>query len=227
MSRYTTTLDRLPAAVRRDGSKRGRKLAGMLLGFLLATSVTCGAAVALITAVASNTPGQAVSSGKLSLSLADNGAGFTQAVANLVPTDTVYRYVDVSNSGTADGTNLTLQIASSATNKLTTDTTNGLQLAIAACTGGIWTATTGACSGTITPLVASTPVSGVTGTPITVVSGAFPQGALAHLRVAMTLPAQTEVTTNGTLPANSIQSLSTTLTYTFTVTQRAGATTSS
>jgi hypothetical protein len=226
MSRYTTTLDRLPVAEPPDERKRGRRLAGMLLGFLLATAVTGGAAVALLTAVAYNNPGQTVSSGKLSLGLTDQGAGFTQAVTNLVPNDTVYRYVDVTNNGTADGTNLTLQIASSASNKLTTDTTNGLQLAIAACTGGTWNPTSGGCSGTITPLVASTPVSGVTGTPISVVSGTFSAGAIAHLRVSMSLPTQTEVTTNGTLPANSIQALSTTLTYTFTVTQRAGATTS-
>lgn len=43
----------------------------------------------------------------------------------------------------------------------------------------------------------------------------------------MRLPDQNETTVNGTLPANTIQGLSTNLTYTFTETQRAATTTNS
>jgi hypothetical protein len=73
-------------------------------------------------------------------------------------------------------------------------------------------------------VVAATPLSGLTGTTQTVVSGAFAQNAAQHLRVTLTLPAQSETTTNGVLPANSIQALSNTLTYTFAIGQRAGTT---
>ena len=221
MSRYTTTSDREP---RRRGRKRS--LAGAVLGFLLAGTVTAGGAVALITAIAYNSPGQAVTSGKISLALADNGAGFTTAVSGLLPTDVVNRYVDVSNSGTADATNLTLTVTAASANKLVTDATNGLQIGIASCSG-TWTPGSGACSGAITTLVATTAVSAMTATPQSVISGTFAQGAVAHLRVTLSLPGQSETTTNGVLPANSIQALTNTLTYTFTDTQRAGVTTSS
>ena len=42
-----------------------------------------------------------------------------------------------------------------------------------------------------------------------------------------TLPDQNETTTNGTLPGGTIQGLSTTLTFTFSETQRAATTTES
>src|SRR5215211_6917108 len=80
MARYTTTLDRASVAPPEQGGRtRGRRLLGMLLGLVLATAVTGGGAIALLTAIAYNSPGQSISSGKLSLSLADNGAGFTQS----------------------------------------------------------------------------------------------------------------------------------------------------
>lgn len=226
MARYTTTRDRVPERPdRRSGRKR--RLAGALLGFLLAGTVTAGGAIALVTAIAYNSPGQAVTSGKISLALADNGAGFTTAVSGLLPTDTVNRFVDVTNSGTADATNLTLTVTAATSNKLVNDATNGLQIAIASCTGGTWTPGTNSCSGTVTPLVATTPLSGMTSTPQSVIPGTFAQGAVARLRVTLSLPNQSETTTNGVLPANSIQALTNTLTYTFTDTQRAGVTTSS
>jgi spore coat-associated protein N len=227
MSRYNTTLDRLSGAHRRHGEHtHGRRLLGMVVGFGLAMSVTATGAVALLNAIAYNDPGQAISSGKLSISLADNGAGFTQAISVLVPTDTVNRYVDVANNGTADGTDLTLTVRSATSNKLVNDATNGLQISIASCSG-TWTPSTAAttCSGSVTRLVASTPLSGLMGTPQTVVSGAFVQGAVQHLRVTLILPAQSETTTNGVLPANSIQALTNTLTYTFALAQRVGTTT--
>ena len=226
MSRYSTTLDRGVRRAGASGSRRGRRLTGMVLGLVIATATTAGVATALLSAIAYNSPGQSVTSAKLSIALTDNGAGFTQSVSGILPADTVMRYVDVTNNGTADATNLTLAVASSASNKLTTDTTNGLQIAIASCSG-TWTPAGGACSGTITPLVASMPLSTLTGGGTTLVSSTFAQGEVARLRVTLSLPAQSETTTNGTLPANSIQNLSTTLTYTFAVTQRAGQTASS
>jgi hypothetical protein len=228
MSRTTTTTPARSRGAHRPPRRRagGRRFLGILAGFGLAMTVTATSAVALLNAVAYNGTGQPVTSAKLSLSLTDNGAGFTQAVSALVPTDTVNRFVDVTNNGTADGTNLVLGIAAGTTNKLVTDAVNGLQISIASCSGG-WTASTGACSGSTTSLVTSTPLSGLTGTTQTVVNGAFAQGAVQHLRVTLALPAQSETTVNGTPPANTIQGLSTTITYTFAIGQRAGVPTTS
>ena len=198
----------------------------MAAGFGLAMTVTATGAIALLNAVASNGTGESVGSAKVSLALTDVGAGFSQAVAGLVPTDTVKRYVDVTNNGTADGLNLTLAVAAGTSNKLVNDATNGLQLTVSSCSGS-WTPATGACTGSITAVVAATPLATLTSTAQTVVSGTVAQGAVQHLQVVLTLPAQTETTTNGVLPANSIQSLSNTLTYTFAMAQRAGTTTSS
>jgi hypothetical protein len=227
MSRSTTAPVR-PRGAHRPARRRtrGRSFFGILAGFGLAMTVTATSAVALLNAVAYNGTGQAVSSAKLSLSLADNVAGFAQPISAMVPTDTVHRYVDVTNNGTADGTNLTLTVVAGTANKLVTDAVNGLQISLTSCSGS-WTPSSGACSGTTTSLVAATPLSGLSGTTQTVVSGAFAQNAAQHLRVTLTLPAQTETTTNGVPPANSIQSLTNTLTYTFAIGQRAGTTSTS
>jgi hypothetical protein len=219
-ARFTTTLDRrLPFR----GRSRRTRFAGILAGFLWAAVFTGTVAYAVITATAPGT--SVVSTGKLSLTLTNSGVGFSTPVADLVPTDTVHRYVDLL-TGTAQGKDITLTVTSSASNKLTTDATNGLQLTVSSCSGS-WNAVSGVCTGTVSPLVATAPLSGLTGVTTTLVPGTIAAGTTAHLRVTLTLPNQTETTVNGTLPANSIQSLSTTLTYTFAMTQRDGVTSSS
>jgi hypothetical protein len=52
-------------------------------------------------------------------------------------------------------------------------------------------------------------------------------GATTYLKIAISLPASSEVTTNGVLPGGTIQGLTSTITWTFTQTQRAGTTTNS
>ena len=225
MNRRSSPRHRPPTPGRPPLFRRRRSLAGMVLGFLIATSATGTLAYAVLNAIVFNSA-ESVTSAKLSLSLADNGVGFTQAVSGLLPGDTVHRYAVITNNGTADAVDLSMAVASSTANKLTTDAANGLHIAVAACSGGAWTPTTNVCSGTVVPLVASTPLAGFPSAQ-SVVAGAYPAGAQSQLRVTLTLPDQVETTTNGTLPANSIQSLSTTLTYTFSVAQRAGTTTSS
>jgi hypothetical protein len=54
----------------------------------------------------------------------------------------------------------------------------------------------------------------------TLMAGALPAGQIEHLQVILTLPAQSETTTNGAPPANSIKYLSNSLTFTFTTQQR-------
>lgn len=192
-----------------------------------AVLVMMGAGVwASLSATASNVDPQEVSTGTLKLTMTPNGAGFTQSISNLAPGDVVNRYVDVANSGTLDGQALTLAVTGTGSTPLTTDATRGLAVTVTECVGGTWTAGTGVCSGTTSALVSSKPVS-TFGTATSLVSGAVASGETRELQVTVTLPDQTETTVNGALPANTIQGLSTQLTYTFAETQRAAATSNS
>ncbi|MGX5653393.1 hypothetical protein ACWKWC_01300 [Geodermatophilus nigrescens] len=217
MARYSTTLSRAggpPAPSRR----RRRRLLGMMTGFVGAAVITGGVAAALLQATANNPTPQPVTTSRVSLTLSDNGAGFSQAVSGLLPADTVQRFVQLTN-GSADAQNLTVAVSANSATRLSTDATYGLQVAVTGCSVA-WTAGSNTCSGTTTPLVASTPLAGFGSR--TLVAGAVAANSVQHLRVTLSLPDQVETTTNGTLPANTIQSLSTTLTYTFAVTQRPG-----
>jgi hypothetical protein len=186
---------------------------------------------ASLSATAADVTPESVTSGTLKLALADSGAGFTQAVSGLAPKDVVNRYLTVTNSGTLDATALVLNATTSVNNALVTDgtTTKGLRVTVSSCSVA-WTASTGVCGGTTTPVATGVALSSLASstTPITVVSGAVPAGAVQNLQVSLTLPDQTETTVNGVVPtANTVQGLSTAITWTFSESQRTGATTSS
>lgn len=203
---------------------RGRLAAAAIVGGggLLLTG---GGVYAALQATANNTAPQASDSGTLKLSLADNGAGFTTAVANLAPGDVVRRYVDLTNGGTLAAQALTLAVADASPTKLTSDATNGLQVAVTSCSTA-WAPTTGVCGGTTTVLATSS-VSALRAASATLVAGALPAGSVQRLQVSLTLPDQVETTVNGVLPPNSIQGLSASLTWTFTESQRTATTTTS
>ncbi|MEY3169680.1 MAG: hypothetical protein RL421_923, partial [Actinomycetota bacterium] len=55
--------------------------------------------IASLNATAFNTTAQTINSGTMKLELANNGNGFSQSIANLVPGDVVNRYVTLTNSG--------------------------------------------------------------------------------------------------------------------------------
>lgn len=189
---------------------------------ILAISAT--GVLAALGATAFNSTPQRAEAGTLSLTMANNGAGFSSAVSGLAPGDVVQRYVDLTNGGTLAAQGLTLAVTSSATNPLTVDgtTTRALRVAVNGCTGGTWNPATGACSGTVTPLMAAAPVGSLT-TPASLVPGAIAVGAVIRLQVVLTLPDQDEVTTNGVAPATTIQGQSAGLTFTFTERQRAAS----
>jgi hypothetical protein len=185
-----------------------------------------------LNATAFNTSPQSVTSGKLSLGLTDNGAGFTTAITNIAPGDTVNRFVDVTNNGNLAAQGLTLAVSAASNNALITDgtggsTTKALRVSVDACSTS-WDPTGNSCtsSGTVTNLLAATPLSGLSSAQ-SLIAGSIAVSATEHLRVQMTLPDQTETTTNGSLPTNTIQNLSASLTYTFQEAQRTGTTTSS
>lgn len=206
----------------------------------LAAAVTGGAVLvatgfgvwASLNATASNTTPQTVSSGTLKLQLSNNGDGFGQTVDNMAPGDVVNRYVDLANNGSLDANGMTLGIAASPNNALVTDgtspsTTKALHVTVTQCTGGTWAPTTGVCSGTTSSALSSTVLSTMsTAQSLTGIS-TVASGATIHLQVTLTLPDQSETTTNGSLPSNTIQGLSTDLTYTFTEGQRTATTTNS
>jgi hypothetical protein len=200
-----------------------RFVVGGLVALILAVLST--GVLATLNASAFNTTPQRAEAGRLSLVLANNGAGFSQGLTNLAPGDVVQRYVDLTNNGTLGAQGLTFAVTSSASNALTVDgtTTRALRVAVNACSG-TWNPTTGACNGTVTPLLAATPV-GSLATARELLTTAFPAGAVTRLQVVSTLPDQDEVTTNGAAPATTVQGLSTNLTYTFTQRQRSASVT--
>ncbi|MGO4856241.1 hypothetical protein [Arthrobacter sp. 2MCAF14] len=181
---------------------------------------------AALNAQASNGSPQTVSSGVMFLTMANSGVGFSQAISNLAPGDIANRYVTLNSLGNLDAKNLTLAASDSTPSLLTTSATKGLQVTVSQCTVP-WTTTTGACSGTTTPLgVAGTPLSTITSaTPEALGASTLSAGSSLNLKVSVTLPDQTETTTNGTPPMNTIQGQSSSLTWTFGETQRTATTT--
>jgi spore coat-associated protein N len=208
---------------RRRRTKRQRILfAGGFSALMLA--LTGAGIFALLSAQA--TGSTSTSSGTLLLTLSGDGgsSGFGNTTPVMAPGDVDNIYVNMNNTGTlASAAGMTLQVGGSPANLLTTSATKGLAVTITQCSV---TWTSGSCSGTTTPILASTPVANLSSaTALSNVPALAASGSLAHLQVSLALPNQNETSVNGTLPNPTIQGLSTQLTYTFTETQRAPATT--
>jgi spore coat-associated protein N len=160
---------------------------------------------------------ESVATGKVVLGLTQHTAlGTTVAAHELVPGDTVQRAVVLTRSSdTETFGSVKLTTVGGTANKLTTDPTHGLQLAVDQCsTGWAKAATTNelTCSGTVTSVVASRAVVGANldlGAATTALNAA---GAAANLRISLSLPATAD---------NTFQGLSNTIAFTFDATQRA------
>jgi spore coat-associated protein N len=159
---------------------------------------------------------QAVSTGTVDINLPAAGASnrLNTGATGLVPGDSLQRAVNLINAGNQDLASVTLTTTASPSSLLDTDATDGLQVAIDKCSVA-WTESgppyTYTCGGVTTPVLASRAVIGST---IALSSlGALTAGATDMLRVTLSLPS--------TAP-NSMQALSSTITYTFNATQRAG-----
>lgn len=190
-------------------------------------AITGGGVYAALNATASNATAQNATSGVLSLTMANNGTGFSQAISNLAPGDVVNRYVNLTQGGALDGKDLTLTVADATPTLLTTDGTKGLHVTVTQC-DGTWTPGTGAgeCSGTTTVLLNNAALSTLA-TPASVKAGTNAAGTTLKLQIALTLPNTSETTVNGQPPAGTIQGLSSALTWTFGETQRAATTSGS
>jgi spore coat-associated protein N len=205
-------------------SRGGRRTAAAIAVALVGVAITGAGVYAALNATAFNSSAQTVSSGTLKLSYTDNGAGFSTSITNMAPGDVVNRYVDLANNGTLAARNLTLSASDATPTKLSTDATNGLHVTVTSCSTA-WVAVTGTCTlGTTSVLLNNVAVSTLSSAS-TLISGAL--AASYSLQFTITLPDQTETTQNGTLPANTIQGLSASMTWTFGEVQRAATTTNS
>jgi len=187
--------------------------------------VTTAGVYAGLTATA--TGSEAVTTGTFNLTLSpDVGAGFSNFVGKMAPGDTDNVFVNLNNTGTlASAAGMTLWVAGAPVNALTNGSVvgEGLTVTMTQCSVA-WTLASGVCGGTTTPILASTQISAMNtsataATLLNVPSLAAATGQVAHVEVTLGLVG-TETSNNGTPPAQTIQGLSTTLSYTFTEQQR-------
>ena len=202
-----------------------RAIAGAVITISIA-AIAGQSVIASLNATAFNTVAQGINSGTMKLDLADNGNGFGQNISNLVPGDTVNRYVTLTNSGSIDGIGLTLKTAQTGTATLINDGTGGatnkaLRLSVKSCSVA-WNTTTGVCSGTEATELAATQIGALT-SATSLSSSTMASGAVKYLQMKIELPDQNETTVNGVLPANTVQGGSVNVTYTFDLAQRLAA----
>jgi spore coat-associated protein N len=133
-----------------------------------------------------------------------------------VPGDTIQRSFDLTNTGSQNLASVALTTTATASSLLDTDTTNGLQMVIDRCSVA-WTesgsspAFSYSCSGSTTTIITSRAViqSSLTMSGL----GALTAGASDHLRLTLAFPPSAGA---------SFQGISSTLSYSFLGTQRAG-----
>lgn len=193
---------------------------------VLASCAVLGAAASIAglgtfaTFTSSTNAAATAATGSVSIALGAAGPAnrLTLGASGLLPGDTMQRAVDLANNGVAGSDNLasvTLTTTASPSSLLDTDATNGLQMKIDSCSSawtesGVSPAFTYTCSGTTKSVVAQRAVIGSNVAMNNLASVAAQ--TTDHLLVTLTLPS--------TAP-NTMQGLSSSLTYTFVGTQRA------
>ena len=193
---------------------------------LLATLVIVGVTASVAglgtfaTFTSSTSASQSISTGTVTIALGAAGPAnrLTVNATAVAPGDTMQRAFNLANTGTIDlAAAPTLTTTASPSSLLDTDTTDGLQMTLDRCDvpwteSGSAPAYTYTCSGTTSAVLASRPVIGAA-LALSNLSDLATAGTTAHLRLTLSLP---------TPAGNTFQGLSSTLTYTFTGTQRAG-----
>ncbi len=189
---------------------------------LLASLAVLGAAAGLAglgtyaTFTSSASASQTISSGTVVISLGAVGPAnrLTVGASNVAAGDTIQRAFDLSNSGNVDLASFTFSSSAGTSSALDTDATNGLQMVIQKCSVA-WTESgppyTYTCGGSTSSVVASRAVIG-NNISMSNVSDLLTNGTTDHLMMTLTLPSGA---------GNTLQNLSSTITYTFTGTQRA------
>ena len=204
---------------RSERKSRGRYTKKVLLslGALgLAASIAGLGTYATFTSTTS--ANQTVASGTVTIALGATGASTNRLTVNasgIVPGDTMQRSFDLSNSGSQNLASVTLTTTASPTSLLDSDATNGLQMVIDNCSAA-WTesgsspAFTYSCGGTTSTVLTSRAVIGASIALSNL--GVTTAGATDHLRLTLTFPSAA---------GNTFQGLSSTISYSFTGTQRA------
>jgi spore coat-associated protein N len=164
----------------------------------------------------SSTPiASTISSGTLSIDVTQQGFTVPVTTSNFVPGDSLTRAVNLVNDGSSALGSVSLASTVATPSVLTTDTTNGLQLAVKSCSvpytqGGTASAATYTCSGTERVLGMGPVVNNMTlSNPASLVAG-----ATDYLTFSISLPASAD---------NTFQGKSAALSLTFTGTQRTGS----
>jgi len=184
---------------------------------LLATAAVLGAAASIAglgtfaTFTSSTSASNTIASGTLSLTAPFSRLG-TGASA-IAAGDTMQRAIDLSYSGSISFASATLTTSASPSSNLDTDAANGLQIAIDKCSQA-WTESgppyTYTCGGSTSTVLAS---RALIGSNMALSNLTLTAGSTDHLRVTVSLPSSAD---------NTFQNLSSTISYTFTGTQRAG-----
>jgi spore coat-associated protein N len=182
---------------------------------LIAVSLAGVGAFATFTSTASVS--QSVTSGTVTIALGSTGTADNRldvAATGVVPGDTIQRAVKVSNTGNQDFASISLTTTATTSSLLDTDATNGLQMVIERCSVA-WTesgsapAYTYSCSGTTSTVLGS---RAIIGSGLTLGNVLLTAGSSNQLRVTVTLPSTA---------GNSLQGLTSVISYAFTGTQRA------
>ena len=164
------------------------------------------------TFTSSTSTSHTIASGTLSLTapVSRLGTGASPIAAG----DTMQRAIDLSYSGTISLGSATLTTSATSSSLLDTDATNGLQIAIDKCSQA-WTESgppyTYTCGGATSSVLAS---RALIGSAIALSNLTLAAGSTDHLRVTVTLPSSAD---------NTLENKSSTIDYTFTGVQRAGA----
>ena len=164
------------------------------------------------TFTSSTSASHTIASGTLSLTAPVNRLG--TGASPIAAGDTMQRAIDLSYSGTISFGSATLTTSATSSSLLDTDATNGLQIAIDKCSQA-WTESgppyTYTCGGSTSSVLAS---RALIGSSIALSSLTLTAGSTDHLRVTVTLPSSAD---------NTLENKSSTIDYTFTGVQRAGA----
>lgn len=161
---------------------------------------------------------QSLSSGTVTIALGSTGTANNRldiGATGLVPGDTIQRAVNVSNTGNQDFASISLTTSASPSSLLDTDATDGLHMLIERCSvawteGGSAPAYTYTCSGTTSTVLSS---RAIIGSAMVFSNVLLTSGSTNNLRVTVSLPSTA---------GNTLQGRSSTITYAFTGTQRAG-----
>ncbi|UOY03572.1 CalY family protein [Blastococcus sp. PRF04-17] len=155
-----------------------------------------------------------IESGTLDINLTQQGFTVPLTTAGFVPGDSLTRAVNLINAGNVSLSSVTLNTTVATPSVLTTDVTNGLQMAVKSCSvpwtqGGTSTAATYTCGGTERVLASGPAVSSlILNNPASLAAG-----ATDYLTFSISLPASAD---------NTFQGRSAELSLTFIGSQRTG-----